>query len=88
MHSMYIIVLLLLIVVGMHFLSNREGYEAYDNQSCLTLASKNASNIESLQESVNKLMALQDTINTIQKNSSANTSQLKIISDQVFKTQK
>jgi hypothetical protein len=72
----------------MHFLSNREGYEAYDNQTCLTLASKNESNIKSLQESMNKLLALQDTISTIQKTANANTSQLKLVSDQVYKTKK
>jgi len=77
-----------MILVAMHFLSNREGYEAYDNQSCLTLATKNASNIDSLQASMNKLLALQDTINTIQKTANANTSQLKLVSDQVYKTQK
>lgn len=85
---MYIVVLLLSILVIMHFLSTREGYEAYDNKSCLTMASKNESNIVSLQASMDKLLSLQNKINTIQQTANANTTQLKLVSDQVYKTQK
>jgi hypothetical protein len=85
---MYIIIILLAAFIALHFLSNVENYEDYNEQTCLTLAQKNEDNITSLQNDINTLLALQDQVNALQGTSDANTKQLKTIVDQVYNTSK
>ena len=84
---MYIIIIVLSILIALHFLSKTtiENYEAYDENTCLTLAKKNDDNITSLQNDVKTLLALQNQVNSLQGTSDANTKQLSTIVDQVYK---
>jgi len=82
---MYWVILLLLILLFFHF-SKKEGYENYDEQTCLMLAKKNQSNLDSLKKDVDTLLALQSKVQTLQNTSDSNTTQLKSLVDQVYKT--
>lgn len=86
---LYVLIVILAIFILIHFLSKKgpvEGYEDYDEPTCLILAKKNQENLISLHTSVDKLMSLQDKIQSIQNTTDANTKQLSTLTDQVFKT--
>jgi Tfp pilus assembly protein PilN len=85
---MYWVILLLLALLFFHFFhfSSKEGYENYDEQTCLMLAKKNQSNLDSLKKDVDTLLALQTKVQTLQNTSDSNTTQLKSLVDQVYKT--
>ena len=84
---MYWVILLLLALLFFHFShSFKEGYENYDEQTCLMLAKKNQSNLESLKKDVDTLLDLQTKVQTLQNTSDSNTTQLKSLVDQVYKT--
>jgi Tfp pilus assembly protein PilN len=84
---MYLVILLLLALLLFHFFhSKKEGYENYDEQTCLMLAKKNQSNLDSLKKDVDTLLALQSKVQTLQNTSDSNTTQLKSLVDQVYKT--
>ena len=82
---MYWFILLILALLFFHF-SKKEGYENYDEQTCLMLAKKNQTNLDSLKKDVDKLLALQDKVQTLQNTTDSNTKQLKSVVDQVYKT--
>jgi len=82
---MYWVILLLLAILFFH-LSKKEGYENYDEQTCLMLAKKNQINLDSLKKDVDTLLALQSKVQTLQNTSDSNTTQLKSLVDQVYKT--
>jgi len=84
---MYWVILLLLALLFFHFSHvSKEGYENYDEQTCLMLAKKNQSNLDSLKKDVDTLLALQTKVQTLQNTSDSNTTQLKSLVDQVYKT--
>jgi len=86
---MYWVILLLLALLFFHFshfFVSKEGYENYDEQTCLMLAKKNQSNLDSLKKDVDTLLALQTKVQTLQNTSDSNTTQLKSLVDQVYKT--
>ena len=63
-----------------------EGYENYDEPSCLTLAKKNQANLDSLKKDVDTILALQSKVQSLQNTTDANSKQLKSLVDQVYKT--
>jgi hypothetical protein len=68
----------------------REGattYTSYDEQSCLSLAKQNQSNIESLQLDMKKILDLQELVKSAENTNNANTKQLSGLTDQVFNKQ-
>jgi hypothetical protein len=68
----------------------REGattYQSYDENSCLSLAKQNQTNIESLQADMKKLLELQELVKVAQNTNDGNSKQLSGLTDQVFKTQ-
>jgi len=83
---MYLFILALLLLLGLHFWKRKEGYEAYDDKSCLTLAKKNQTNLDSLKKDMDKILALQTKIDTLSASNNSNKSQLKSLTDQVYKT--
>jgi Tfp pilus assembly protein PilN len=84
---MYWVILLLLALLFFHFFDvSKEGYENYDEQTCLMLAKKNQSNLDSLKKDVDTLLALQTKVQTLQNTNDSNTTQLKSLVDQVYKT--
>lgn len=87
---MYWVILLLLALLFFHFSNfsnvSKEGYENYDEQTCLMLAKKNQSNLDSLKKDVDAVLALQTKVQTLQNTSDSNTTQLKSLVDQVYKT--
>jgi hypothetical protein len=88
---MYILIIILASLIALHFLSNKtyktyENYENYDETTCLALAKKNQSNIDSLQKDVNALLALKSKIDSVQVTTDSNTKQLGSLVDQVYKT--
>ena len=85
---MYWVILLLLALLFFHFfdVSKNEGYENYDEQTCLMLAKKNQSNLDSLKKDVDAVLALQTKVQALQNTSDSNTTQLKSLVDQVYKT--
>ena len=56
----------ILIFILFLYYNQREGYEDYDETSCLTLAQQNQDNIASLQKDVDTLLALQSQVQTVQ----------------------
>lgn len=83
---MYLFILALLLLLGIHFFNKREGYQTYDEPSCLTLAKKNQSNLDSLKKDMDKITALQTKVETLAASNDSNKTQLKSLADQVFKT--
>ena len=84
---MYWVILLLLALLFFHFFGvSKEGYENYDEQTCLMLAKKNQSNLDSLKKDVDAVLALQTKVQALQNTSDSNTTQLKSLVDQVYKT--
>jgi hypothetical protein len=61
-------------------------YEEYDEQTCLSLATKNQTNIEALQTALDSVLALQTQVTNIQSSVSANTSTLQSLTDQMTAT--
>ncbi len=59
---MYLFILALLLLLGFHFWKKREGYQTYDEPSCLTLAKKNQANLDSLKKDMDKITALQTKV--------------------------
>jgi Tfp pilus assembly protein PilN len=82
---MYWFIALLLVLLFFHFWK-KEGYENYDEPSCLMLAKKNQSNLDSLKKDVDTILALQSKVQTLQNTTDANSTQLKSLVDQVYKT--
>jgi hypothetical protein len=85
---MYILIIILATLITLHFLTKKtyENYENYDETTCLALAQKNQSNIDSLQKDVNALLALKSKIDSVQVTTDTNTKQLSSLVDQVYKT--
>lgn len=82
---MYWLIVLLLALL-FYNLWKKEGYENYDEQSCLTLAKKNQANLDSLKKDVDTILSLQTKVQTLQNTTDANSKQLKSLVDQVYKT--
>ena len=82
---MYWLIVLLLVLLFIHFWK-KEGYENYDDPSCLMLAKKNQSNLDSLKKDVDTILALQSKVQELQNTTDANSKQLKSLVDQVYKT--
>ena len=82
---MYWLIVLLLALL-FYNLWKKEGYENYDEPSCLMLAKKNQSNLDSLKKDVEAILALQSKVQTLQNTTDANSKQLKSLVDQVYKT--
>ena len=82
---MYWLIVLLLALLLYHTWK-KEGYENYDDPSCLTLAKKNQANLDSLTKNVDAILALQTKVQTLQNTTDANSKQLKSLVDQVYKT--
>jgi Tfp pilus assembly protein PilN len=82
---MYWLIVLLLALL-FYNLWKKEGYENYDDPSCLTLAKKNQSNLESLKKDVDAMLALQSKVQALQNTTDSNSKQLKSLVDQVYKT--
>jgi Tfp pilus assembly protein PilN len=78
---MYWILILLLALLFFHW--QKEGYENYDETTCLMLAKKNQSNVDSLKKDVDALLALQDKVKMLENTTESNTTQLKGLIDQV-----
>ena len=84
---MYILIILLATLVALHLLSRKkETYENYDDPSCLQLAKKNETNIESLKKDVDALLALQSKVQSLQTSTDTNAKQLSSLVNQVYKT--
>ena len=82
---MYLFILALLLLLAFHFWK-REGYENYDDPSCLTLAQKNQSNLDSLKKDMDVILALQNKVDSLSAANDSNKTQLKNLTDQVYKT--
>ena len=82
---MYWLIVLLLALL-FYNLWKKEGYENYDEPSCLTLAKKNQANLDSLKKDVDTILALQSKVQSLQNTTDANSKQLKSLVDQVYKT--
>ena len=82
---MYWLIVLLLALLFYNTLK-KEGYENYNEPSCLTLANKNQANLDSLTKNVDAILALQTKVQTLQNTTDANSKQLKSLVDQVYKT--
>jgi hypothetical protein len=82
---MYLFILALLLLLVYHFW-RREGYENYDDPSCLTLAQKNQSNLDSLKKDMDAILALQTKVDSLSASNDSNKTQLKNLTDQVYKT--
>ena len=83
---MYLFILALLLLLGLHFFKKKEGYENYDDPSCLTLAKKNQTNVDSLKKDMDKILALQTKVDALSESNDSNKIELKSLTDQVFKT--
>jgi hypothetical protein len=81
---MYWLIVLLLALLFYNW--KKEGYENYDEPSCLMLAKKNQTNLDSLKKDVDAILALQNKVQTLQNTTDANSKQLKSLVDQVYKT--
>jgi hypothetical protein len=82
---MYWLIVLLLALL-FYNLWKKEGYENYNEQSCLMLANKNQSNLDSLTKNVEAILALQSKVQALQNTTDTNSKQLKSLVDQVYKT--
>ena len=82
---MYWFIVLLLALLLYHNWK-KEGYENYDDPSCLTLAKKNQANLDSLKKDVDAILALQTKVQSLKSTTDTNSTQLKSLVDQVYKT--
>lgn len=78
--------IVLLVALLFYNLWKKEGYENYDDPSCLMLAKKNQSNLDSLKKDVDAILTLQSKVQSLQNTTDANSKQLKSLVDQVYKT--
>jgi hypothetical protein len=86
---LYIILGVLIVILILNWMPRREGattFQDYDETSCLSLANQNKNNIETLQNDVNKLLELQSKLQAVQSSSDANSKQLNLLVDKVYKT--
>jgi len=84
---MYILIVVLAALIALHFFAKpKETYENYDETTCLSLAHKNETNIESLKKDVDALLALQSKVQAVQNTTDSNSKQLSTLVDQVYKT--
>ena len=83
---MYLFIIALLLLVGLHFWNNKEGYENYDDPTCLALAKKNQTNLDSLKKTMDTILALQSKVDTLSSSNDSNKTQLKNLTDQVYST--
>jgi hypothetical protein len=84
---LYIILGILLLIIIIQFLpQRREGYTSYNETSCQTLAKQNQDNITSLQADVKKLAEMESKVVACEGKLEANSQQLKLITDQVYKS--
>lgn len=81
---MYWLIVLLLALLFYNW--KKEGYENYDDPSCLMLAKKNQTNLDSLKKDVDAILALQNKVQSLQSTTDTNSKQLKSLVDQVYKT--
>ena len=81
---MYWLIVLLLALLFYNW--KKEGYENYDEPSCLMLAKKNQTNLDSLKKDVDAILSLQTKVQTLQNTTDSNSKQLKSLVDQVYKT--
>ena len=83
-----LILAILLVVIVIHYMPQREGatnYQGYNEQSCQSLAKQNQNNIEDLQQDVKKLLDLENKVKTCENLLEGNKVQLKSLTDQVYK---
>jgi uncharacterized protein HemX len=83
-----LILAILLLVIVVHYMPQREGatnYQEYNEQSCQSLAKQNQNNIEGLQKDVKKILDLENKVKTIENLLESNKTQLKSLTDQVYK---
>jgi hypothetical protein len=83
---MYLFILALLLLLAIHFFKRKEGYDTYDEPSCLTLAQKNQSNLDSLKKDVDTLLALQTKVDSLSSANDSNKTQLQNLTNQVYST--
>ncbi len=86
---LYIILGVLIVILILNWMPRREGattYQDYNETSCLSLANQNKNNIDALQNDVNKLLDLQSKLQAAQNSTDANSKQLNLLVDKVYKT--
>jgi hypothetical protein len=79
-NSSLVVITLLLIAFVVYSLSNvsrkKEGYEGYDETTCLALAKKNEKNIADLNESMKKILRLENDIGSAKTTCESNSKTL------------
>ena len=83
---MYLFILALLLLIGLHFWKRKEGYDNYDEPTCLTLAKKNQTNLDSLKQSMDTILALQTKVDALSSSNDSNKTQLQNLTNQVYST--
>jgi hypothetical protein len=83
---MYLFILALLLLLGIHFWKNKEGYETYDEPTCLTLAKKNQTNLDTLKQNMDTILALQTKVDSLSSSNDSNKTQLQNLTNQVYST--
>ena len=81
-------ILLLLLLLNYIPRSYKEGATTYDESNCQSIAKENQNNIETLEKDMKKIVDLQSKVDSIQSQIDANTTQLKSLSDEVYKLPK
>ena len=83
---MYLFILALLLLLGLHFWKNKEGYDNYDEPTCLTLAKKNQNNLDTLKQNMDTILALQTKVDILSSSNDSNKTQLQNLTNQVYST--
>ena len=83
---MYLFILALLLLLGIHFWKNKEGYDNYDEPTCLTLAKKNQTNLDTLKQNMDTILALQTKVDSLSSSNDSNKTQLQNLTNQVYST--
>ena len=83
---MYLFILALLLLLGLHFWKNKEGYDNYDEPTCLTLAKKNQTNLDTLKQNMDTILALQTKVDSLSSSNDSNKTQLQNLTNQVYST--
>ena len=81
-------ILLLLLLLNYIPRSYKEGATMYDESNCQSIAKQNQNNIETLETDMKKILDLQSKVDSIQAQIDLNTTQLKSLSDDVYKVTK
>ena len=81
-------ILLLIIVVQYLPKPVKEGYTTYNETNCQTLAKQNKDNIAALQADVKIIVELKEKVKMCEGQLEANSKQLKLMADQVYKMKK